>query len=372
MVANAKVKTNKGIKGELGGAVATVRKSEFIQNIVTPTSDGFSVQKFEINPGLDSFPWVKQIAPSFTKYKLKEIRFRFETAVSTFSPGMVMMAPQFNVSKSVPDTKTQFLELAYAARGPIWKNFSLEMGRSATQIYKEYFVRQEPVTELKLYDPFYLVVATDSVDLDRPYIGELWIDYELDLYEPVYVNPREEAYGNYGYFTTGLINNQACFTNRSTITGGLQIRFDVDNKTLIFEEDFTGMIMCVINQANLGLADQLYDGAGLEWTLASDSGAVQGTVGVGGNGYSANNQGYTLWTIGLSNFIVGDRITFDTAGFYATTPTTSANSSQWYVMKGIDFFIPPVPEEIDLEVEQFLRNLDKVGSGNFLRKFLSK
>lgn len=322
------------------------QKREFLFNIATPQSGAFVGQKLEVNPGLKgTFPWLSQIAPSFQKYRFKKLAFIFETAVSTFSNGMIMMAPVFNLNYPVPSSKTKLLELTDAVRGPLWENFRVDITSSQMNVYNEYFIRQEAKTETKLYDPFYLVYAVDSPSIDVPYVGELWVEYQIELLEPAYIDEIDYEFGLYKHFEGTQPSNDEIFRQVTIVKGGLDVEV-TSPTTLQFNEEFTGMIYYVINQANLGLASDISGLSGIDFTLTSESGTALGFYAVGGNGYGADNNGWTFGSIGLKDLVKGDSLTFKGNIFYADTSTELANAFYIDIMKGVDLYNPPTPSEV--------------------------
>lgn len=322
MVANASKMKNSGLKGKVQKTALIQKRKEFLFNIGSSTQ--FQTSVLEVNPGLEqSFPWTSQVAPSFQKYRFQNVKFMYKTSVSTFSPGMVMFAIQTDVARPQPETKEELLELSGATRSPIWKDFELPISKSDEKVYKEYFIRSAKVDERKLYDPFYLVVGVDNVDLDFP-IGELWIEYEVYLIDPAPLNPDiilgKLLYQNWTGPSTGTSGN--IITPTTMFGGNLEGRFgDLDvvftsPNTMTFNEQFTGLMIYYVIPS--GLANQIYDpSANLNFSVNSSNNAlVIPNLAIGGNPTTGNTNNAVVRTIQLFNFVRGDSITFNNGGWF--------------------------------------------------------
>jgi hypothetical protein len=275
-------------KGTMKGNSFVVSKREFVKNIIP--QDPFGPIKIEFNPGLPgSFPWLSGLAPNFEKYFVRKLRVEYETAQSTFAPGMVMFAPEFNVSDPLPTTKTELLEYAFAARAPVWKNFSMDLPSSSIMNFKDYYVRTGPVnTDLKLYDPLYITVATDAVSTDLAYCGELWFSYEIEFKLPQIINSSISLLNNYKQLTLGTGENGGFHTDAiyQTVTsnqGNLLITL-TDSQTLRFDQDFNGFIWYVINATNVEDQQEIYANPPLFNFVGTGSCTMAAVV--GGDGFS--------------------------------------------------------------------------------------
>lgn len=299
--------------GQMSGNSFRIRKREFIKNIVP--QDPFAPQKVEFNPGIHKcFPWLSGVAPNFEKYSVKRLRYIYETAQSTFVPGMVMMAPEFNISDPLPNTKTELLEYAYAARSPVWKSFSITLSEKSIMNYRDYYVRVSSVSvDQKLYDPLYLVIATDAVSTDLSYCGELWVEYDIEFTLPQIINSDSLLNNDYKRFYFGATSNSAPFTNLTGSDGNLDVVV-LTKDTLQFNTDFNGMIQVVVDAANVGLQTQMVDNKS-NWTLLGN-GSMFVAEGVGGSGRLSDSNGISLITYSFFNLSAGSWIQINNLGYY--------------------------------------------------------
>lgn len=334
-IANAKKKNYSEPKVRTVSSGIMVKKREFVTNIVPV--DPFTPTKVECNPGIsDMFPWLSGVAPNFEKYKIHRLSFVYETAQSTFIPGMVMFAPEFNISDELPESKAELLEYAFATRAPVWQNFKMELPPSAMMNYKDYYIRVNELgitNDKKLYDPFYLIYATDAVQGDISYAGELWVEYEIELLYPQRISQSVLRYNSYAAFQFSSVTNTAPFTTGSKTTGGLLIDIQ-DSSKLVFNESFTGRVEALIDVSNLGLSTN-FGSNGPIWTVVSENGTIAYQWQVGGAGSSSTDPDFIVFVFLLKNIQKGDllqitRLGFDT-GSGATADGLSLNFQAGYV-----------------------------------------
>lgn len=315
------------------GSVFNIRKSEFVSNIQPIDGPNFHVQKFEINPGLSSsFPWLSQIAPSFQKYVIKHMTFEYKTAQSTFAPGMVMFAPSFDVTASLPTSKSQMLEYAFAKRAPIWQNMSVSLSQKDIMSYKSYYVRYNAKEEILLYDPLYIMIATDAVSSDLEYIGELWISYDIEFEAPARIDPVAFNMGNWKGIATSNVMQTALFEGSRTLTGALPLHVN-DNSSLVLDTDLlTGQLFIFYNYTNEGTVSH---STGLGLSTDSSSGAFN-TIWLTSKAVdTSGNGGYLTGIVGLQNFAQGDIISFTTLGLL-DFGTERGSGCQIYIIQGVD------------------------------------
>lgn len=312
-----------------GGII--IKKREYIQNIIP--QDPFTSVKIEFNPGLSTmFPWLSGVAQNFEKYKVRKLHFVYETSQSTFVPGMVMMAPEFNVSDSLPTSKAELLEYAYATRAPVWQNFRLVLSPEAVMNFKDYYIRVNELSvenDKKLYDPLYLIVATDAVSTDIAYAGELWVEYEIELLYPQRIALDVLRFNSYHYFTFAAPTNSAPFTNSGIDQGGLLVS-KTDSARLTFNESFTGYLMMLIDVSNLGLSTSFQTNPAVYELSTLGSGVAANMWTIGGTATTPSNPDFieAIWTI--KNAIKGDIFIIHNLGFDISGGTTATALSMLF------------------------------------------
>jgi len=261
-------------------------KTEYVKDVSRPINNTFEVFRIPVNPGLvDSFPWTSQIAPSFQKYRFNRLKLHYKTTSSTFTNGMICIAPMFNVLDSTPINKPDFLELSKATRTPIWGDTSLTVTKEDMSSYKEYFIRTADILtrgNLNLYDPVHFVIGIDGFvnAQNNETVGEIWIEYEIEFFQPKNLPSGEENY-KWLYFGKAQYNEQTkmytnWFRELNQVTGKLDIVYNptADQNELLFQEDFTGiLVIATVSKEN---SDWTYGGQGTypQWTWILPEGVM--------------------------------------------------------------------------------------------------
>lgn len=170
-----------------GGKAVTVKHCEYLDDIIG--SSTFVVdenQVYQLNPGLtDSFPWLGTIAAGFEQYRWKSLKFYYKSRIATNANGVVYMATQLD-SKDPDFTSKQEL-MAYAGAGNtnVWLDFTHNCLLLRGDYMKKYFVRTGPLADgqdPQLYDTGKFTWA--DVGGAGQLSGELYVDYEVELYNP--------------------------------------------------------------------------------------------------------------------------------------------------------------------------------------------
>jgi hypothetical protein len=152
---------------------------------------------FEINPGLEStFPWLSQVAQNFEEYSLKQLIFTYKSTIQDVNSangqvGTVVTATQYNPSRPDFTSKMVMMEYAHAhtTKAVDTNIHGVEADPTKLSGSEGKYVRagDVPVNEdIKTYDlgRFQIAVCgTPPVLADLP-IGELWVDYTVELRKP--------------------------------------------------------------------------------------------------------------------------------------------------------------------------------------------
>lgn len=306
-----------------------IKRREFLQNVNPQDSEDLEVSKFIVNPGISStFPWLSSLSRSFQKYKVRNVRMEYKTACSTFLPGMVMIAPVFNIKDKIPKTKIELLEYSYCKRAPVWKDFSVAI-RGSDLSYKEYYIRDNAssnIIEEFLYDCCYFCIAADGVTEETAYIGELWLEYEIVLEQPRRPNTEILEYDNVFQINCSTVTNSTPLNN-PVKTGGFNVK--VVGNSLIFGEFTEGIMTVLFNMSNVGNR-QLQN---FQLT-PSGKGTVSPGLIVSGEGMNGSGS-YGVIQFGLNDFETGDSLTINSWGL--TTEFAIATATV-YFGEGFDLF----------------------------------
>lgn len=169
-------------------------------------STDFTVQYFgDINPGCDSmFPWLSNEIKNWEKFKFRSLRFSYEHWSATNRGGAIYQAIDYNPSDPPPTTSSGIA--AY------FNSVVCSPSQDATCVYtapaldrKELHLNrytQGPIlsipdkTSINDYSAGKFVLATLAIDTPTGYasiIGELWVEYEVELWVQMTRLPGSDA-----------------------------------------------------------------------------------------------------------------------------------------------------------------------------------
>jgi len=229
------------------GDSTIVRHSEFVSDVVQKIA--FNSNVFEINPGIsDTFPWLSGPSLSYEKYKFVGLNFRYEVLSSTNTTGKVFFVPDFNMQEEGPLTKQAALSYELATGSQPWVRFSFSVPDKYLRAYNEYFIRNFTLpsnADIKTYDPLRLYVATEGATVDNTIVGELWVDYAVELINPLsrpnMVQPVD-LLNNTVYVTTSDVD--LGYAPFGVVSRSVQGKgpFTFSGNQVSFTEDWVGMM----------------------------------------------------------------------------------------------------------------------------------
>jgi hypothetical protein len=160
-----------------------------------------------VNPGIvTAFPWCSAIALSYSKFKLKFLRYMYIPSVPTSIPGSVYLYTNYDALDSAPASLANVMTADGSSNGPVWMGGGINTEkafRSNMNIADAVFV---DVDLKQLTQPFYYVRTQAGVTEDsRPLImywgsdsatfagsstfnlspGNLYVSYIIEFYDPV-------------------------------------------------------------------------------------------------------------------------------------------------------------------------------------------
>jgi hypothetical protein len=200
-----------------------------------PTNVDFLPIKYECDiTSPDMFPWLRNLALAYEKWRIKKMSFRYTTTTSTFAVGSAYMFIDYDVTDDYP---ASIREMAQATdcfvTESVWKNFSLRVFPNQFAQTKSFLIpsQTEVLTpEQKiLYNPFNLYVGSNSTTLEGQ-LGYVWCDYEVELMVPS-LEQTSMPYNFQGYWE-GPINTASGFnmdplqlTSSTAQSGNMVIKF---------------------------------------------------------------------------------------------------------------------------------------------------
>jgi hypothetical protein len=166
-----------------------VRHTEYLDDVNGLLAFGINpaVQVYALNPGLiTSFPWLGNMAAGYEQYKWKKLSFRYRARCGTSTNGTVYFSTQLDSND--PDFASKEEMYAYAGTKSTmpWLDMTHDCLLGRADYMKKYFIRTGDLAEgedSQLYDSgkFSFVPITTVAGF---FMGELLVDYEVELYNP--------------------------------------------------------------------------------------------------------------------------------------------------------------------------------------------
>jgi len=240
-------KINGGKQKASDGRVS-VKEREYIGEV--SGSVAFGVTSYSINPGLSSiFPWLSLQAPQYESYRFKRLSFIYSSEKSSSTNGSVYLAIDFDAADSSPVSKQEFMANWRAVRSPVWQECCYEVDVKDLHKFNQLFIRQTTVsgTDIKTYDLGNFLVGTYGM-ADTSAVGELYVDYEVELITPQYTPPLLNPRSN-KIVSSGSVSRAAPFGSSATVTGALGATASAATLTipvpcnLLLEMDFVGTVL---------------------------------------------------------------------------------------------------------------------------------
>lgn len=177
---------------------------------------------YPINPGLQTFPWLSNIAAAYESYRFHKLVVKYIPTCSSVTSGSVNMFLDYDASDNFAPNELWFRNNYGAVSGPSWDSLRTVAPREAlTKGYTERYIRDSDVVgDIKTYDIANLFVGVEGQQgLDR--IGSLYIEYDIEFKTPqMKTLPfstqvlRSNSVGNLLYPFNALINNPSQATDK--------------------------------------------------------------------------------------------------------------------------------------------------------------
>jgi len=256
-VALDRVRVNppKARQGMSANGNRTVVFEEYVQDIITSaTTLAFTAASFPLQPGLSTlFAWLAEQAINYQEYRFKRVCFRFETDQTTGIAGKVMYAFSPDAADPTPVNKQEMLEYGIKGKSAVWQEFTMPVPVEEALGTRRY-IRSGTLAanlDIKTYDLGVLFVATSGVVAASANIGELYIQYEVELITPV-VQSLAAAQAR-GLLINGAVSQSetVLYGTAPTTVGGLAVVPSTTNATLTFNR--VGNYLVVMNHVGTGL-----------------------------------------------------------------------------------------------------------------------
>lgn len=172
------------VRMEKGATVITHR--ELVGNITG--TDAFSIAaSIALNPGLAAtFPWLSQVARNFDQYNFRKLRAHFVPRCATSQAGGVYVAVDPKSSDVPPTSEGIMGSYHNLVEDAPWKEMILDVAKEILHTTKKKYIRTTTLSAAditSLYDVGRLLVAVVGFGGNFA-AGKLYIEYEVELFEP--------------------------------------------------------------------------------------------------------------------------------------------------------------------------------------------
>lgn len=157
---------------------------------ITGTS-AFTNRSYPLNPGdSKTFPWLSTIAQNYQQYKIHGLIFEFRPLITDYvtagSPGVVVMATNYNANADAYDTKQEMenSEFAVSVKPTGALMHGVECAKGET-VLSQLYVRTGAIPsnqDLRLYDIGTFQFASQNNPVQN--LGELWVSYCVEFFKP--------------------------------------------------------------------------------------------------------------------------------------------------------------------------------------------
>lgn len=162
-----------------------VTHREYLSDILGSTA--FTATPFAINPALvATFPWLALMASLFESYLFRKLWFVYEPACGSTTQGSVQLAIDFDAADPPPTNKAAIMSYHNAVRVAPWESMAYKAtSKDLAKFGIQRFTRAGavPNTDIKTYDVGNFFIAVSNATGAVPF-GELYVEYEVDLYTP--------------------------------------------------------------------------------------------------------------------------------------------------------------------------------------------
>jgi hypothetical protein len=343
-----------------GSRPIVVRHREYLQPIMSVTSFT-GANPYILQPGLaDNFPWLAQLAQGFEQYKFKMLRFLYRNRASTSVTGAIYTAVQYDPS-DVPFTSIEQLMTYAGARSEVvWKDCAIDCFLNRSDFIKKFFVRTDTLPsglDPQTFDSglFTICAVTSTAGT---YLGDLLVEYEVELYNPKQNPAILGAFGLGGYMDGDykqLTSKPFNGWNASSVGNFNEAALPVLNET-------TGVITFPVPGAYDVSWQQIFDvGVSAIPVAVASAGAILSVNFNTGTTPTAS----TLWaklitTAVAQTLTLSNTATTGTSGGFSGTLAIACEAIDWMLEY---LSLSPTPPLIDSDAELYLRTRSKHSRG---------
>lgn len=228
--------------------VTRISHSEYLGDVLSGsgTPSAFNLGAYNINPGLsNTFPWLSQIAANYESYKFRGCAFCFRStsgesvASANTALGTVVMAAAYNAGNANFTNKVEMENYEGAISSKPSNNimFGVECQDTLNALGNHYYIRSGSVPsgqDIKTYDLAKFEIATVGMPAAATNLGELWVTYDVELYEPKLYDSLGQDTAFYHLYNASSVANGTPFGTLSSATTSGNIAMTLSNSAVTF------------------------------------------------------------------------------------------------------------------------------------------
>lgn len=272
-----------------------IKHKEYISDVLSASSvNSFSANNYQVNPGLAAtFPWLSQIAPSYTSYKWHGlvVEFKSTSADSLNSTntalGTVIMATDMNATTFTAAFLNKQEMLNYQGSVATKPSHSALMGIECDPRdipMSKLYTRTGAVpagSDIRMSDMCSFAIATQGFQAANVNVGELYVIYDIELFFPLdYIAGSLNHYARCGFGNGALLANQVTAVTTSGLIGKDSGLVTFSGNMLVDNYNGTSSAAAFITIADRSLlsAGQVYE---FKWLVQGAATAALGAANVG-------------------------------------------------------------------------------------------
>jgi hypothetical protein len=156
-------------------------------------SSTFTQLNWSLNPGVTPFPWIRDIAHKYEKYRFTELTFKYIPQVATTTAGTVGFTMDLDVTDSPvggTDPLVDAMQAEYAATGVVWSELEFPQAHHRRErAYRTSFSKWRLVRDTilgrdvaPLYDAAIVSFFTQGTPASS--LGQIMVTYVVELAHP--------------------------------------------------------------------------------------------------------------------------------------------------------------------------------------------
>jgi hypothetical protein len=199
-----------------------VKHTEPLGPVAGSTTYAAGVSSALVNPAnAVLFPWLSKLAPAFDMYLFNRLKLEYRPTSATNLSGVVGMNFDYEVGDPIPTTRQLFETQQGTKVGQIWEKLACHMYAPACRHNGFYFISNGPAAggDTRITNQCQLQWYVDGCASNAP-VGELWITYDVDMFESTVYGNNSVVNGTPGVFVAEINPGAASALLASLINNG--------------------------------------------------------------------------------------------------------------------------------------------------------